>query len=80
MAKSDGSEPKSMVNIQDNGQQELVKVMKALSNISTDSYSMCKYTLQAVSGKQQEEKDFINELFRLTDNHRPLLIGMKKTD
>ena len=59
--------------------KEIVEITRMLSEMSTDTYQRCKYTMLAVSrGELGSTEDFAQKLFSLTDRHRPLQIGMKE--
>ena len=57
--------------------KEVIEMTRMLLGMSTDTYLECKYILMAVSMEHKGKQNFINELFRFTDKHRPLLIEMK---
>lgn len=58
--------------------KEIIEMVQILSEMGTDTYLQCKYTMQAVSRDQKRVEDLIDGLFRITDSRRPLQIGMKK--
>ena len=58
--------------------KEIVEMTQILLEMQTDTYMMCKYTMQAVSRDSQQMEAFVNKLFSLIDSRRPLLIGMKE--
>ena len=57
--------------------KELVEMIQILQKMSTDTYMQCKYALLLASMEHQETKAFLEKLFSLTDNRRPLRIEMK---
>lgn len=59
--------------------KEVIEMIQVLLEMHTDTYLRCKYTLLAVSRKQQCAEDFVIKLFSLTDSRRPLLIEMKES-
>lgn len=58
--------------------KEIIEMVQILSEMGTDTYLKCKYTMQAVSRDQKRVEDLIDKLFHITDSRRPLQIGMKK--
>lgn len=57
--------------------KEIIEMVQILSEMGTDTYLQCKYTMQAVSRNQKRTEDFIEKLFSVADSRRPLQIGMK---
>ena len=59
--------------------KQIVEMTRMLSEMSTETYQRCKYTMLVVSrGKPGSTEDFVQKLFSLTDSRRPLQIGMKE--
>lgn len=56
--------------------EETIDTIQVLCEMGTDIYMECKYTLLAVSRQRPAVNDFMKELFRLADQHRPLIIYM----
>lgn len=53
-------------------------MVQILLEMSTYTYTKCKYTLLSVSVSHHGTHNFMNKLFEYTDRHRPLLIEMRK--
>ena len=56
---------------------QVIEMIQMLLEMSTDIYLQFKYTMQAVSKGHHTTDKFVDKLFSLTDERRPLLIGMK---
>ena len=57
--------------------QEIIELLKILTELSFDGYMMCKYAIMSKCHDYESEY-FFTELFKVAERHRPKLIGMRE--
>lgn len=57
--------------------KKVIEMMQILTEMDADTYMQCKYILLVVSKGRNSMNHLVRTLFSLTDDHRPLCIGMK---
>ena len=56
--------------------QEIIEMLKILTELSFDGYMMCKYAIMSKCHDYESEY-FFTELFKVAENRRSKLIEMK---
>lgn len=58
--------------------KKVIEMTQILTDMDADAYMQCKYMLLVVSNRHNGMNHLVKVLFSLTDEHRPLCIGMKE--
>lgn len=58
--------------------KKVIEMTHILTEMDADAYMQCKYILLVVSKRRNGMNHLVKVLFGLTDEHRPLCIGMKE--
>jgi hypothetical protein len=60
--------------------KKVIEMTHILTEMDTDAYMQCKYMLLVVSKGRNGMNHLVKMLFGLTDDRRPLCIGMKEAE